>query len=319
MNAPATTTPAAGAQPAPAAPKPGTPEYDAAMIAKFEHKDVVADPNADKAAQSSKPTKPEGIPDKFWNAEKGEVDYAAMAKSYVELEKKASAKPAEPKPATPPQVDSAKKALEDALAAVKAKTDAKPEEIAAAQKALDEYKPATPAAPKATATEISAKLGEIMLENEGKMTDEGYKLAEEAGLSRELVDQFVSGQQALAREFTAKTFAQAGGEEQYKAMIAWAKTGLTEVEIQAFDEAVTSGNEGAMKLAVEGLRTKFTTANGQKPNLIAGNRPNGNPLAFRDRSEMTAAMRDPRYKVSEAYRKDVEARIAASDFNFNKV
>ena len=40
------------------------------------------------AAAPTKPTRPEWCPEKFWNADKGEVNSEAMAKSYTEVEKK---------------------------------------------------------------------------------------------------------------------------------------------------------------------------------------------------------------------------------------
>lgn len=54
--------------------------------------------------------KPEGVPDKFYNAETGKVDYNALAKSYTELEKKQSQQPKQTE-ATP---DTAEEAVESA-------------------------------------------------------------------------------------------------------------------------------------------------------------------------------------------------------------
>lgn len=44
-------------------------------------------------AKDAATKRPEGIPEKFWDAEKGEVKLDAMAKAYRELEKKQSAEP----------------------------------------------------------------------------------------------------------------------------------------------------------------------------------------------------------------------------------
>ena len=54
--------------------------------------------------------KPEGVPDKFYNAETGKVDYDSLAKSYNELEKKQSQTPKQTE-ATP---DTAEEAVESA-------------------------------------------------------------------------------------------------------------------------------------------------------------------------------------------------------------
>jgi len=39
-------------------------------------------------SNDQKAEKPEGIPNKFWNEEKGEVDSVSLLASYTELEKK---------------------------------------------------------------------------------------------------------------------------------------------------------------------------------------------------------------------------------------
>ena len=54
--------------------------------------------------------KPEGIPDKFYNAETGKVDYDSLAKSYNELEKKQS----QPKQETKAEPETAEAAVESA-------------------------------------------------------------------------------------------------------------------------------------------------------------------------------------------------------------
>jgi hypothetical protein len=51
--------------------------------------------------------KPEGVPDKFYNAETGKVDYDSLAKSYTELEKKQSQ--------TPKQTEAAPETAEEAV------------------------------------------------------------------------------------------------------------------------------------------------------------------------------------------------------------
>jgi hypothetical protein len=287
------------------APKPGTPEHDAAMAAKFENRDVTPDPAADATPAPAAKVKPEGIPDKFWNAEKGEVDVVGMAKSYAELEKSRAKKP-EAAPAAAP-ADPAKAALESALAALKAKPDVKPEEIAAAEQALAGYKPA--AASKLDLSSFEQEFAEA-----GALSAESYTKLEGMGFSRDTVDAYIAGQTARAEQYAAKAHAVVGGAEAFQQMTTWAANALTESEIAAFNDAVTSGNEGQMQLAIQGVHAKFVAANGQRPNLLGGDRPGASALGFRDKSEMTAAMRDPRYKTSEAYRKDVEARLMASNF-----
>jgi uncharacterized protein (DUF1330 family) len=119
---------------------------------------------------------------------------------------------------------------------------------------------------------------------------------------------------ALADQYQGKAYSRVGNAEQYGTMIEWAGKNLTPAEITAYDAAVASGNEAQMFMAIDAVKAKFVEANGQAPALLGGDRPNTNVNSFRDRSEMTAAMKDPRYKTSEAYRKEVESRVATSKF-----
>jgi hypothetical protein len=312
MTTPSEGTPEVKTEAPAAKPVPGTPEYDAAMIAKFENKGVIGDANADDpqakpaVKPAEKPVKPEGVPDKFWNAEKGEVDLIGLAKSYTELEKTRSQPKPEEKPAVP-AVDAAKAKLESDLAALKAKPDAKPEDVQAAEKALADYKPAVPAPTKLDFTKVDAEFAE-----HGKLSDKTVEALEAAGFDRSRIDLHLRGLQALQREYSGKAFTAAGGEEKYNAMIAWAKTGLAEGERKAFDTAVMSGDDATMVLAVQGLTAKFAAANGSDPKLLGGTRPGAQSAGFRSTAEMKAAMRDPRYKSDPAYRADVENKLAVT-------
>lgn len=131
-----TQAPAGEGKAAPEAPKPGTPEYDAAMAEKG--KGAVQTPAAPAA-----PARPEGLPEKFKTV-------ADMVASYAELEKKlgtpaapaAEAKPGEaPKSPLTVPTDEANKAVQNAgldMAALdaewKANGDLKPESYAALEK-----------------------------------------------------------------------------------------------------------------------------------------------------------------------------------------
>lgn len=80
------------AQEAPA-PKLGTPEYDQAMAEKFRASKTDSSPlqaatsEIKPEAPAEKPARPENVPEKFWDAEKGQLNTDALLKSYVELEK----------------------------------------------------------------------------------------------------------------------------------------------------------------------------------------------------------------------------------------
>lgn len=300
--------------PAPA-PKPGTPEYDAAMVAKFDNAGVAPDKSADEPSPQPQPqpaTRPEWFPENLWKADKSlEENSKALAASYAEARKTISQKPASQPAAqsAAPQVDPAKKQLEDALAAVKAKPDAKPEEIQAAEKALADYKPAAPQVLPANVAEFEQEFAE-----KGELSAESYAKLEKLGFGKDIVDSYIEGQKARVAAWEAKAHSAVGGKEKFEQMTAWASTGLSPAEIDAFNDAMVSGNEAQMMLAIQGVQAKFSAANGTQPALLGGSKGTDQVAGFRSQAEMTAAMSDPRYKKDPAYRADVEKRVGASTF-----
>lgn len=252
-----------------AAPQPGTPEYDAAMAAKFD----ATNP------QPEAPVRPEHVPEKFWNVETGEIDTAAWAQSYRELEAKQSQTAADQNPAT--QGSSDRPANQG---------DA---ETALASKGLD----------------LNTFSQEFQAG--GKLSDESYGKLKDAGISKEVVDAYIAGQAALGEQRNAQGYEVAGGQDQFQKMTAWATTGLTAGEIEAFNAAVTGSTE-QMKLAVAGLRARYESANGREPGLLGGKPASASPQGYASRAEMTSDMKDPRYGKDPAFRAKVEAKLAAT-------
>lgn len=284
-------------------PAPGTPEYDAAMVAKFEK---VTGAKPDTLPAPPAPSKPAEVPDKFWNAEKGTVDYAAWAKSTAELEAKFTKERQQPQPPAPPNPpkDEAKAALEAKVTALKADANAKPEDVAAAEKALADYVP--PAAPKVDIKAYAKELTET-----GQLSEESYNALEKSGYDREFVDQYIAGQKAIAEQRAATGYQLVGGKEQFTAMTAWAAANLSHEEKVAFNDAVV-GTDAQMRQAIESLKSRYQQANGSPPKLLGGSPPATGENGFKSKAEMTAAMRDPRYAKDPAYRQSVERKVAAS-------
>lgn len=262
----------------------GTPEYDAAMAKKFDN---ATTPTTETPPAPTKPQRPEWFPENLWKGDKSfEENAQALATSYAEARKTISQKqpPATP-PATPPAAD----------------PNAAPAPTAT-----------PPAAPEAAKVDLKAAAAEYL--EGGKLSEETYAKLAKVGIDKATADVQMAGVKALSDQYAQKAYARVGSAEQYTAMTTWAGNNLSPAEIAAFDAAVASGNEAQMLMAIDAVKGKFVEANGQPPQLLGGERPTGNVNAFRDRSEMTAAMKDPRYKTSPAYRKDVEQRLAASKF-----
>lgn len=152
------------------------------------------------------------------------------------------------------------------------------------------------------------------LARDGKLSPESYDKLAKVGFDKAMVDSYVAGQDALAQQFSTSIKAEIGGDDAYAEMVAWAKVNLSPSEIEVFNQAVSTGNADQAKLAVLGLNARFNKANGVEPRLIQG-RPAGsaNEDVFESYSQLTNAMRDPRYKNDPAYRAKVQAKLARSN------
>jgi hypothetical protein len=254
--------------------------HDQAMVAKVDQVDAAAkaqqgiqQPQA--PAEAAKPQRPEGVPEKFWDAEKGVVNTDALLKSYTELESAKGKAPAETPKEGEKTPEEAAKALADAKVDVQSMS-----------------------------TEYAEK---------GQLSEQSYAKLAEAGFPKEVVDSYIAGQEALAAQRGQEGFKLAGGEDQFKAMATWAVQALPQAEIDAFNASM-DGSPAQMKQAILGLKAQFEAANGKDPQLVQGNSGGNSPTgAFASRAEVTAAMRDPRYKADPAYRADVERRVGLMD------
>jgi hypothetical protein len=155
--------------------------------------------------------------------------------------------------------------------------------------------------------------GDVSEENRVKLA-EGLKkvLGDDA---RAIVDQFIEARKVVHANDTKMFMDAAGGQEQYATMTTWAAQNLPKEQVEAYNKQVESGDRHSVLFAIEGLRAKYEAANGRVPQRITGNgNAPANAGAFRSAAEMTAAMKDPKYKTDEAYRNDVARRLALSNF-----
>ena len=202
-----------------------------------------------------------------------------MAKAYAELE----AKLGQAKPADPPAADPA------------ATPPADPE-AALADKGLN-------------LQDFSAEFAQ-----KGELSAESYEKLSKAGYSRQIVDQYIDGQRAVAARFETEIMTEVGGSEKYSEITTWAKANLTPQEIAAYNAAVSSGSAEQAKLAALGLSAKYEKANGSDPQrLLGGQGASSSSDVFESMAQVTAAMRDPQYKADPAFRAKVQAKLGRSN------
>ena len=112
-------------------------------------------------------------------------------------------------------------------------------------------------------------------------------------------------------------FGQVGGQDRYQALMGWAANNIDGARTQAFNDALQSGNEGAILSQLKGIQYDHMMATGYEPKLTGGRAPTNEVQGYSSEAQVIRAMQDPRYQDDPAYIKEVEQRIAVSNV-FNK-
>lgn len=143
----------------------------------------------------------------------------------------------------------------------------------------------------------------------GSLEDADYEALNRAGMSKDIVDGYIRGQQALVEQYESKVLSQFGDKDSYAAMVDWAKDALSDDQIDVFNDAVSSGNLEKAMFAVNGLKAQFEASAGREPSRNIDGRPSTSGPTFSSEHEMVAAMQDPRYWNDPAYRETVERKF----------
>jgi hypothetical protein len=251
------------------------------------------EPTEKKATEEQPKTeRPKGLPENFDSIE-------ALGKSYKELQaeltKLKQGKTSEPK-GEEPKVADKKPAGLDALK-IEGKADA----------------------PAGTAEEVVAKAGLDMVAlnteyaEKGTLAPESLAKLKAVGITEDVVQQYIAGQEALAEKFHGQLHAIAGGEAQFNQMHEWSKSALSAPEQNAVNKAIESGNHEAIRLAFAGVHSKWVAAGQDEPvGQIQGGRSGSHADVYEDRSQMQADIGSKLYKESEAERKRVMDKVRRS-------
>lgn len=147
--------------------------------------------------------------------------------------------------------------------------------------------------------------------DKGSLSDDAYQALEKKGLSRELIDTYIKGQNAINEASVGELLNIVGGQETYDQMTEWARENLAEDELDAYNDAVQDSDLGAAKLAIRGLYSQFSSVNGVgTPQLVQGGKT-PSVGGYGSTAEMTSDMKDPRYKAGDKnFHAHVEKRLA---------
>lgn len=245
-------------------------------------------PNADNIDANDAPKKerPNWLADKFESPED-------MAKAYHELERKLGSRQAPPEELTRTETPSERFNEEPEV------PQAQQGEQAALLPGLDNT----------TVESISDYAWEHR-----SLSDEHYATLEKAGYSRDMVDQYMAGQFAVAADYQAGLMEAGGGEQQVESMFDWARHNMNEQQIAAYDEMFDRGGPDAI-MAMENLRAKYESAGGNSAwGAVQGaNAPSVDTSAFESSADVIEAMSDPRYHTNPTYRAEVMRKLSRSN------
>lgn len=286
------TTPAT----APTDPKPGTPEYDAAMAALYRESkgDIdreVAARLAGKPADTpvtDKPKRPDHVPEKFWDAEKGVINTDALLKSYGELEK-----------------------------------GKKPDETPAVEKPAEGDKPAEGEVSEGQVKDVVEKAGLKWDEVRTKIVEKGaleaadYTAFEKVGIPKAIVDDYINlaKYRQTAEKSAAETYI--GGKEEADKLLGWAAQNLNDADKKAYNDMLAGAQ---WRVAVDALKAKRAGAarSAKEPQLLGGEGSgNTGTVGYQTRADMEADIANPVYNdpgpKGEKFRAEVfqKTRFAA--------
>ena len=169
------------------------------------------------------------------------------------------------------------------------------------------------------------KISKHFHENNGSITEEMYTELEATGLTRNVIDSYLTGR-ANERGYTQQSdpydeiVGIAGGEAKYREMLEWMDGSLSQEQKTTYDNVVDGENSTVTQktLAVQDMYNKYKVAMGIEPKLMSGKSSNTpSSQTFKSNAEVVAAMRDPRYKTDIAYQHEVQRKLAFSDKVFN--
>ena len=146
----------------------------------------------------------------------------------------------------------------------------------------------------------------------GELSAEAYEALSESGIPQQIVDQFIEGQEAKVQLMQSQAYNLVGGERQYNEMVNWASNNLSEQEIEAFNNNLSTQDAAQVNFAIKGLYTQYAMSQGVAPNLVQG-QGQARPGGFQSVAQLKEAMKDTRYKSDPAYRNEVMQKLSVSN------
>lgn len=159
------------------------------------------------------------------------------------------------------------------------------------------------------------------VDEDGEISEAHLKALEEVGYSRQFVQSYIQGQEAITQAYAASIVQYAGGKAQFDAIIAHLEAtnkDAVETLYGAIERQDLSTVRTVINLGMAGRTKKFGQAPARNISRRApASAPRGERQAvqgFESKSDMTKAMSDKRYGRDAAYTQSVEQKVWASNW-----
>lgn len=197
-----------------------------------------------------------------------------------------------------------------------------PEDLSAASAQLGEYEEGLQsmidtAAERGLSAEAIVRMQEEYAD-EG-ISEKSYQELEAVGYSRQFVDSYIRGQEALVDSYVAGVKEYAGGADKFDALMTHLETANPEAA-ESLMNAIEQRDLGTVKAIINLAGESRAKQFGRKPTrsvtqrAIPAKAQAPKVEGFENRAEMVKAMSDSRYRTDAKYRAEVERKVWASNF-----
>jgi hypothetical protein len=180
------------------------------------------------------------------------------------------------------------------------------------QEEAQEAPPKEVEAPSGTKVDIS-KFDQEFVDN-GSLSEGSYKELEKIGFTKDSVDRYIRGQQALVAQYTSDIHNTVGGEESYNELVTWASANIEPAVIENYNKALATGDSSQVKPLLEYMSLK-RGATPQGNRIIPSASSGEGMKAFSDKSEWQKATSHRLYGKDAKYTNMIDKRYLASKRN----
>lgn len=152
-------------------------------------------------------------------------------------------------------------------------------------------------------------LQEEYINNNGELSQETREALNKAGISNEMIDNFIAGQEARREVEINELSQEIGGREVFDEVLNWASNNLSKEELFSINKVK---DKTIIKMILRDLKNSMEAKEGKMPEYSKGEGSKPSQDIFHSQAEMFEAVKDPKYTKDEYYRQQVMKKVAAS-------